>query len=180
MHRGGWTMQNLGYKQITKTNWLDPDKISTSFLQVPTDDVVKRGEIYLEMILEPQVDDTVPIEIRKMYEVARGGIVYGYFFYPLYSLACEQLFRVGEAAVTSRCKIIDLQWANGTFEKKIDLLFERGILNDKGRLRWHALRKLRNISSHPEDQSIYPPGLVIGILTHLAEDINTLFPVEKR
>jgi hypothetical protein len=173
-------MQNLGYKQITKETWMKSDRISISFLQVPSDDDVKRGEIYLDAILKPQLNDTIPIEIRKMYEVARGGVVYGYFFYPLYSLACEQLFRVGEAAITSRCKNIDPRLAKRTFEKKIDLLFEQGLLNDLERLRWHALRGLRNISSHPVDQSIFPPGLVIRNLVLLADDINKLFSVEKR
>jgi hypothetical protein len=42
------------------------------------------------------------------------------------------------------------------------------------------LRELRNIASHPEDQSIYPPGPIIGILTQTVEDINKLFSEKKR
>jgi len=32
-----------------------------------------------------------------MYEAARASMCYGYFFYPLYTLATQQLFRVAEA-----------------------------------------------------------------------------------
>jgi hypothetical protein len=170
-------MQNLGYKQITKETWLKPDRISASFLvssETEIDDI-KKGEMYLDMILEPRLKEEVPIEVKKLYEVARGALVYGYFFYPLYSLACEQLFRVGEAAITFRCKIFSPRLAKRTFRKKIQFLFKQDILNDLEKTRWHALRDLRNITSHPIDQSIYAPGEVIGILAQLAEDINKLF-----
>jgi hypothetical protein len=176
-------MQNLGYKQITKETWLKPDRISTSFLLVPPEtgvDDIKKGEMYLDMILQPCLNEDVPIEVRKLYEVARGALVYGYFFYPLYTLACEQLFRVGEAAITFRCNLINSRRVKRTFEKKIEFLFEQGILNDLEKQRWHTLRELRNIASHPEDQSIYPPGPIIGILIQTVEDINKLFSEKKR
>jgi len=176
-------MQNLGYKQITKETWLKPDRISTSFLLVPPEtgvDDIKKGEMYLDMILQPCLNEDVPIEVRKLYEVARSALVYGYFFYPLYTLACEQLFRVGEAAIIFRSKIFNPRLAKRTFEKKIEFLFKQGILNEQEMQRWHALRELRNISSHPVDQSIYAPGQVIGILALMAEDINTLFSEKTR
>jgi len=176
-------MRNLGFKQITQDTWLKPDRISTSFLLVPPEtgvDDIKKGEIYLDMILQPRLNEDVPIEVIKLYEVARGALVYGYFFYPLYTLACEQLFRVGEAAIIFRCKTFSPRLAKRTFEKKIEFLFKQRILNELEKQRWHALRELRNISSHPVDQFIYPPGPVIGILAHMAEDINSLFTEKKQ
>lgn len=176
-------MQDLGYKRITKETWLKPDRISTSFLLVPPEtgvDDIKKGEMYLDMILQSRLNEDVPIEVRKLYEVARGALVYGYFFYPLYTLACEQLFRVGEAAIISRCKTFSPRLAKRTFEKKIEFLFKQRILNELEKQRWHALHELRNISSHLVDQSIYTPGQVIRILALMAEDINTLFSEKKR
>ena len=176
-------MQNLGYKQITKETWLKPDRISTSFLVVSPEkgvDDIKKGEMYLTMILQPHLNEDIPIEVKKLYEVARGALVYGYFFYPLYSLACEQLFRVGEAAIIFRCKTFSPRLAKRTFKEKIEFLFKKGILNELEKQRWHALRDLRNITSHPVDQSIYAPGEVIGILAQMAEDINTLLSEKTR
>jgi len=171
-------MQDLGYKPITKDNWLKPDRVSISFLQLPPelqDDDIKKGEMYLDMILQPHLNEDVPVEVRKLFEVARGALVYGYFFYPLYTLACEQLFRVGEAAITTRCKLFSPRLVKKTFEKKIDWLFAKEILNEQEKQRWHALRDLRNITSHPEVQSIYSPGMVIRTLTRMVEDIHALF-----
>ena len=48
--------------------------------------------------LEPQLDDQVPRSIRQLFEVARGAMVYGAFYNPLYALGYEQLYRVSEAA----------------------------------------------------------------------------------
>lgn len=176
-------MRNLGFKQITQDTWLKPDRISISFLLVSPEtgvDDIKKGEMYLDMILQPRLNEDVPIEVIKLYEVARGALIYGYFFYPLYTLACEQLFRVGEAAIIFRCKTFSPRLPKRTFEKKIEFLFKQRILNELEKQRWHALRELRNISSHPVDQSIYPPGPVIGILAHMAEDINSLFTEKKQ
>jgi len=171
-------MPDLGFKKLTKENWLRPDRISDAFLIIPNetqDQKNKKGEIYLEMILKPSLSDNVPIEVRKMFEVARGALVYGYFFYPLFTLACEQLFRVGEAAITIRCDRINTRASSRRFEKKIDFLFANGVLNEQEKQLWHALRTLRNISSHPKDQSIYTPGQVIQTMNRIVEDINELF-----
>jgi len=171
-------MEKLGYKQITKENWLLPDKISTSFLvRSPNGELteIKNGEIYLEMILKPRLDENVPLEVQRLYEVARGVLIYGYFFYPLYTLGCEQLFRVAEAALSVRCRMINPHHEKETFRKKIEYLGKQGLLNEPEMMRWNALRQLRNISSHPADQSIYPPGPVISFLSKIADDINSLF-----
>ncbi len=41
---------------------------------------------------------------------------------------------------------------------------------------WHDLRRLRNISSHPRHQHIFPPVAVFGMFRHVAELVNSLFP----
>jgi len=43
---------------------------------------------------------------------------------------------------------------------------------------WHAIRKLRNMSSHPEFQTIISPDNAIGTLERTAEKINFLFSSE--
>lgn len=42
----------------------------------------------------------VPKDIQVLFEVAKEAMVYGYYLYPLYNLATEQLYRVTEEAVT--------------------------------------------------------------------------------
>jgi len=170
-------MTGFGYKQITKENWIIADRISASFIQSPGPDTINKGEAYLDMILKPILSERVPIEIIKLFEVARGAIAYGYFFYPLFTLGLEQLFRVGEAAITFRYKLLGSNIARHGFKSIIDELFKHKILTEDEKNRWHALRILRNCASHPDNQSIFAPGQVIRSLSLLAEDINRLFDI---
>lgn len=172
-------MTNLGFKNLTVDNWLEPDKVSSSFVRIsPVDGQAHpiAGNEWVCDILKPTLVESVPTEIRALFEVARGALVYGYFFYPLYTLAGEQLFRVAEAAVTLKCKAMGApRSSTRTFEDKLKYLTSNKVVPEKERETWHAIRQLRNIASHPERQSIFPPGPVIGILERTAERINSLF-----
>ncbi len=98
-------MGEFGFKNITSENWLEPDPILRGFVkltlhgpeQITSDDL-------FDDILEHRLSEFVPREVKALYEVARGAMCYGYFFYPLYTLTYEQLFRVAETAVTLKCK----------------------------------------------------------------------------
>lgn len=171
-------MTNLGFKKLTVDNWLEPDEVSCSFVRIsPTDGEAHpiTGNEYVNDILKPSLIETVPMEIQALFEVARSALGYGYFFYPLYTLGGEQLFRVVEAAVAHKCKAMEAPRCVRTFEKQVDyLILEKVIPEQEGQL-WYAIRQLRNIASHPKSQSILPPGPVIGILERTAEKINALF-----
>lgn len=69
--------------------------------------------------LDINLTEKAPLEVRRMFEVARGAVVYGYFFYPLYVLGAEQLFRVAEAAVTLKCEQMGAKTAKMRFIDKI-------------------------------------------------------------
>ena len=60
------------------------------------------GEKFVEKILEINLNDNVDIEIKRLYEVARGAMIYGFFLYPLYWFGCEQMFRIAETACRYR------------------------------------------------------------------------------
>jgi hypothetical protein len=63
-----------------------------------------------------------------MWEVARGVLLYGWFYYPLYALGEHQLRRVADAAVLRR-----YQQAGGPPNKKRD--------PDDGQLRWPDFKR---------------------------------------
>jgi hypothetical protein len=118
----------------------------------------------------------VPKNIQALFEVARGAIAYGYFFYPLYALAAEQLFRVAEAALKEKCRQLEMPTKpRRDFAKCIKWVAERGIISAREANRWHNIRHLRNAASHPKDQMISTPMDAIGTLTKVAEEINSLF-----
>jgi len=171
-------MTELGFKKLTVDNWLLPDEVSSMFVSVSSVDGQIRpvkGEDWLRAILQPQLNETVPLEVRKLFEVARGALVYGYFFYPLYTLAGEQLFRVAEAAVTYKCKAVVAPNSIRNFQQKVDCLVNQGIIPEEDKVHWDGIRGFRNITSHPKRQSFLLPGMVIGILERITTDINNLF-----
>jgi len=169
-------MESLGFKLITSENWNKPDK-TTVVLTSPLDYDVECGyPPYLDRILIPQLNSEVPIEIRRLFEVARGAMVYSYFFYPLYTLAADQLFRVGEAALVLKSKKLGYSKKDVRLSALIKYLEEKEVFDDEKTKRWEALRFLRNKTSHRQDQSIYWPAAVLELLENITEDINALCP----
>ena len=170
-------MTKFGFKKITQNNWLESDPALKGFVRVLTDGKTQplTGDEYLSFILRPKLIEQVPIEIQKLFEVARGAMAYGYFFYPLYTLAAEQLFRVADVAMVHKCKLLEAPKSRNTFEKRIDWLIDTGAILKSELSRWEAIREIRNIASHPDQQSIFPPGIAIGFIEDIAKQINLLF-----
>ncbi len=170
-------MSNLGFKQLSTENWLVTDSTIQGFVRLVPDGSIHdiSGEEWLRDILQPQIDDAVPLEVRKLFEVARGAMTYGYFFYPLYTLGIEQLWRVAEAAVTHKCKAMAAPGSVSTFFEKIKWLIEKGVIPQTEASRWTRIRKLRNFSSHPEMQSIYMPLEALKFIESIAKHVNSLF-----
>lgn len=170
-------MGTLGFKDITLENWLQPDETLRYFKKSRPNgqlDIVS-GDGYLEAALTPTLLKAVPENIQALFEVARGAVAYGYFFYPLYALAGEQLFRVAEAALKQRCKHLQVPRSKKTFQDRINWLAESGIISDAEAARWQNIRHLRNKASHPTGQMISTPMDALGILATAAEEINSLF-----
>lgn len=141
-------------------------------------------DIWVAETMKPQLATTVPEQVLGLFEVARGSILYGWFFYPLLTLASEQLHRVQEAAVRARCKkagipvtkpLKDGRAVSRNFSELIGELVGRGIIRRDEREAWDAKRNLRNMSSHPERQMILPPGHAIAAIELAARRINQLF-----
>ena len=174
-------MTNLGFKKLTIENWLEPDKLSSSFVRISlVDEQVHpfAGNEWVRYILKPSLTETVPTEVRALFEVARGALVYGYLFYPLYTLAGEQLFRVAETAVILKCKALGAPRSIKTFQKKVEYLTCNKVIPEQEKEDWRVIWKLRNKASHPEGQNIFLPSQMIEALKFIADRINSLFSSE--
>ncbi len=119
----------------------------------------------------------MPEEVQVLFEVARGAMVYGWFFYPLYMLGTEQLTRVGEAAVAFKWDRLDAPEETVTFGARVDWLRARGHLSEEEEARWHSLRQLRNSASHPKKQRIINQAMALGLLESVVRDVNRLFEI---
>ena len=76
-------MNDLGIKLITVENWLEVDYVSAKLIG---DNVgvqnrqIEASDLYIESIVQYNLTENVPIEIRRIFEVAKGAMAYGYFF----------------------------------------------------------------------------------------------------
>jgi hypothetical protein len=177
---------HFGIKKLTEANWLEPDEVSRTALArlTPEGETILLDQTdYLHAILKPQLSPKVPDDVKRLFEVARGVMVYGWYFYPLFTLGAEQCYRVVEAAVGHR-----YQQAGGKrsvrsgkrmrefkLSEKLNWLVKKSIIPKEKESLWQSLRALRNMASHPEHQSIYDPAMSVNMLHHCAEDINSLF-----
>ncbi len=166
-------MTKFGFKEITPNNWLEPDRefVKSS----PNGQTTLAGEDYLSYILRLNLHESVPSDAQALFEVARGAMAYGYFFYPLYTLATEQLFRVAEAAVAHKCSALRAPKLKEEFKKRIDWLVKESIIPQSKSGLWEAIRNFRNIASHPKEQNIFTPAHTLGMLEPVASQINSLF-----
>lgn len=162
-------INEFGFKKINAENWLKPDGV-IQYLRG-----MRCMEGYVKVVLAPRLLKKVPQDVRALFDVARGALLYGYLFYPLYTLAAGQLFRVGEAAIAHKCLQLRAPKGKKRFEDRIDWLKQRGVLSQEEGDHWHTLRRLRNSDSHATRQSILPPDTALGILAGVARDSNALF-----
>lgn len=133
------------------------------------------GSKWAELILKAKLSVSVPDDVAEMFEVARGTLVYGWFFYPLYTVGSEQLFHVHEASVAHRCDQLKAPKKVSTFATRLDWLFNQGILTEKRFRQWTASRNLRNSAAHKKSQSIFDPTMAVRNVNIAAELINELF-----
>jgi hypothetical protein len=108
------------FKRMTPENWKTGDDIFHWPQPIAEDKWVKA-------CLGPQLKPIVPQDIRELFEVARGSMIYGWFYYPLITLAKEQFARIMETAARERCRQLGIAPAriNKKGEKKRTALCRR-------------------------------------------------------
>ena len=170
-------MANLGHKKIDAKNWNEPDLPSTAFPKEIKDGKIIHwtGEELAEEIMKYKLSENTPEDLRKIFEVTKGAMVYGYYFYPLYTLAHEQLFRVLDASTVFKCRDMKPDKDLKNFNNRIEYLCKVQVIKEKEKERWHAIRRLRNSRSHPDYQMILGPSNALESLKLITDMINGLY-----
>lgn len=183
-------MADLEFKKLSLENWQDTDPMLSDYWQEP--DPYLRGVIdlgpvepltaakWVQTLLGIELNEQVPAEIVELFEVARGAMLYGYFFYPAATLGAEQGFRVAEAAVRERCKTAGISLVNSrgwdrSFGSLIDDLVSYGVITAEYEGIWKAVSEARNAASHPKAPQIFSPLSAITLIVGSAFLINQLF-----
>lgn len=165
-----------GFDRVTWQNLLQPAEVMQFFAHSGAITPSKPAPLahWVELIQSPKMNPAVPKDIRSLYEVAKGCMTYGVLFYPLFSVASEQLFRLYESALKARAVAAgghkDLHYKDA-----FKFLVEVEVLSEERRYRWDAVWNLRNSTSHPKMQMILPPGQAVHFLEETAKDIDDLF-----
>lgn len=171
-------MNKFGFKDLTVENWLRADSNlchMVRFKDQPDNFDPNEANDWVKDILSINLDERVPEDIRKMFVVARGAVVYGILFYPLFALANEQLYRIADAAVVHRCRQLKAPKRLRGMEERLDWLLKENILSPLGRSIWDAIRRLRNSASHADGQSLVWAATPVGHLSQIVIDIEALF-----
>src|SRR5882724_6665525 len=127
-------------------------------------------------IREPQLCRDVPAEIRDMFEIARGAMLQGPAFHPLYTLALEQVYRVADAAMRSRSLAIGVPPSPmASFSTRIHAFADAGRLSLADHRAWEVICTLRNSRSHPTEPSVLSFGIAVEMLRSITKLINGLF-----
>lgn len=170
-------------KILTPENWQDKDPACDSYLFLDHE-TGESGPLFpdywLKLIFESQLTGGVPDDVRKLFEVARATMLYGYFYYPLFNLGMEQFHRVAEAAISAKYLIAGgpektNKGLNQPFSAKIKWLRNHGLLTEDEFEEWEWVRRARNSGSHLSRASVYPPVPATMALKETADRINRLF-----
>jgi hypothetical protein len=166
------------FKELTIENWLEPDETLRAFgrLSPVTGQVHPiTADDFASSFLAIELGDYVPEDIVAMFKVARGTLLYGYFFYPLYALGQDQLWRVCEAALNERFHQLDGPRNRKRFVDRIKWMRSDGHFSEEQAVWWTAVKDLRNSTSHPAFQTLIAPLELPGDLRRTAHAINCLF-----
>lgn len=169
--------ENFGFKRLGADNWLHVDPAwSGVFISHSHQDPATGWVMDLS---GAQLDRTVPFQVRKLFEVARGAMAYAIMFYPLLTLAIDQITRVMDAAAQEKCRLLGApSGALKSFHCSVDWLVSKSVVIGEDEAQWRIAVHLRNDASHPSDQSIYGPGMALQLLDWSVDMINSLFTLD--
>lgn len=174
--KGVETRDEHGHKRLSIDNYMqvDPFFNNISWWSQEPDKRNDRLKERISEILEMQLHSAVPAEVRKMFDVLKGTIIYGFFYRPIFTVASDQIYFVADAAAFHRCKALG-GIPPDNFGERIKLLKEKGVIPaDEGAL-WDAARRIRNAIAHRTEQSMDMPASEVSTLSMMADDINRLF-----
>ena len=177
----GGADNEFGFKLPTLDDWLQPDAAWNFFVEPGASwdtepPAHASGESWVSDVRKAELSSKVPTEIRKLFEVAKSAIIYGYLCYPLMTLGAEQLHRISERAAKVRAR--ELGWQPKglpIFADAVKFLVQEGAIPTTEIVHWKATVELRNEGSHPVRQSIFLPGQVLDMLYITADSIDALF-----
>lgn len=176
MNKTAGERDEKGCKLLTTENYMkvDPFFESVTWWAREPEKREERLKERIDEILSIQLQAAVPIEVRELFDVLKGSMIYGHFYRPIFTNISDQVYFVAEAAVYHRCKALGIE-PSKKYERNLGILKKRGIIPKDEWVMWDAKQDLRNRVAHKRHRSLNWPGNDIQILELMADDISRLF-----
>ena len=167
----------MGYKELTLDNYLVADKVMSIFCVIEHDGTprTQTADEWFENIHSLKIREDLPEELKRLMAVAQGSMIYGYYYYPLFTLGAEQFTRIADTAIKIKCECLNCPRQIKTFKQKVDWLFEQSKFSEAEKNQWLGTVKLRNKLAHPKDQWAITPAMAIDLMNNLYMKIEKLF-----
>lgn len=166
-------------KKLSTANWQEMDPTCRGFEHLNRH-TGESGALFpdrwAQMLLALEFHDNVPENVRGLFDVARGSMLYGYYYYPLFKLGVDLMHRVAEAALSEKYRQCDGPQSKKkggfvSFSSKLQWLSNNQHIDVEQKDEWEWVREMRNDGSHPRDVALYPP---IPSLSHVEETIQRI------
>ncbi|MES3003901.1 MAG: hypothetical protein V4787_24635 [Pseudomonadota bacterium] len=135
---------------------------------------------WVEWFSEASLKTEVPEPVRRLFEVARGAMIYGWYYYPLLALGSDECIRCLEAGARHAAWIAKLhaepdKQVKVPFHTVIRSLVQAGLIMATDADQWEAGRILRNAAAHPTTPTLLLPGQARAMLSVTGGKLDRLF-----
>lgn len=171
-----------GIQVLTEANFLEPSETALMFSPFglsttgPAPSTHNEVRSRVGRFTSVELHDGVPEQLWRMFEVAKGAMVYGILFYPLYTLGTEQIYRTFEYLVKLQYENLRGEKAQADLKSKVQWLIDNGHFPQPAPDAWMAMYHLRNIAAHPNMQTIETPAGASRTLRSMKNLIEHFYP----
>lgn len=173
-------MERMDSKRLTAENFLLPDPLTGEFTGRDGDGREHRLSAvdWAHEILVIGLDEAVPEAARNRFELARGILLYGYFWYPLWVQGTVEALRGAEVALEAACEAEHGAKRLSTAESRIEWLEKKDVLDAEEACTWMSLVRVRDALAEARQTPMLTPGRSLEILDTVAHVVNGLFAME--
>lgn len=165
------------FKYVTPDNWLEADPISPHLVILDKRDGsihAVDGRDWIEFVNGIKISLSVPEDIREAFEFSVGAIGYAYFYYPLFTIVSQQIFRVADFAIDRFVDSSGIVSKPRPLAAKLQALHMNGTLSPAAFQKWEGIRRLRNSSTHPNFQENWGHAMSLDAIRRVAAAISAL------
>jgi len=146
-----------GIKVLDRETWLVPDSIHRVFGDLANSferGDFSQGERDLADLNRIVLNVAAPKEVEVMFDVAKGAMAYGWFYYPLYAVGIDRLCMAVDTAVLIKYESAISKGSRVAYRTRIVALCRAGFLGADLCEELQLAREARNEALHPQFQTI--------------------------